>query len=334
MTQRETLKTGFLARAGWQNADITPLAGDASLRRYDRVALGNRRAVLMDAPPDKGERIAPFVEIGTHLERLGLHPPAILAENRAAGFLLLEDLGDRLFAREFETDPARERDYYTAALEVLRALHSQPAPSDLPDYGSGPMAEAAGLAATWYAGAPADAPHLSAAMAEALDRLDWSRPVTVLRDYHAENLIWCSVETGLRRVGLLDFQDAALGHPVYDAASLMQDARRDIAPDLVADLANATWSWFAADRSAFDTAFAVLCAQRALRILGVFARLSLHFGKPAYVDLIPRVWSQLQGNLVHPALAPVSAMARELLPPPSQAHLDDLKLRAGTCPMR
>jgi aminoglycoside/choline kinase family phosphotransferase len=325
-------KHAFLDRIGWSDARLNPLAGDASLRSYDRIARGDAQAVLMDAPPDRGERTAPFVAIARHLARIGLHPPDILGTDADAGFLLLEDLGNRLFAREFETDPTLQAPYYTVALRVLQTLHMTPAPP-LPAYGRAEMAQAAGLAATWYAGRHADAATLCSAMDQALGTLDWTRQVPVLRDYHAENLLWCPEETGLRRVGLLDFQDAGLGHPVYDAASLLQDARRDLAPDLLADLKAVCWSWFAASPEKFEQGFAVLGAQRALRILGVFARLSLHFGKPGYVDLIPRVWDQLQGNLAHPALQGVAATTRAFLPEPDADLLADLKAGAGTCPM-
>lgn len=331
MTARETLKATFLDSVGWAGATVTPLAGDASMRRYERVTRQDRGAVLMDAPPDHGERIVPFVEVAQHLSGIGLHSPEILSQDTEHGFLLLEDLGNRLFAREFESHPDLEHPYYIEALRVLHTLHNAPPPA-LPDYGRAAMAEAAGLAATWYAGTPAQAETLVQAMDKALAKLDWSRTVPVLRDYHAENLIWCPQETGLRRVGLLDFQDAALGHPVYDAASLLQDARRDLAPDLVQRLMNETWALFAPDRTSLETAFAVLSAQRALRILGVFARLSLHFDKPGYVDLIPRVWGQLQGNLAHTALSDLAIVTRDLLPEPTDAVLSDLRNRAGTCP--
>lgn len=332
MTDRDAAKRAFLTRAGWQGETIRSLAGDASNRRYDRLTLGGRPVVLMDAPPETGERVAPFLSVARHLDGLGLHAPAILAEDEAQGFLLLEDLCDGLYARLFEADPEQQVPLYREALAVLRSLHAG-APPPLPAYGAPEMAEAATLAPIWYAGSDDTAP-LAAEMATALAALDWSRPVPVLRDYHAENLIWCPDETGLRRVGLLDFQDAALGHPVYDVASLFYDARRDVPPEVVEALRSEVFGWFASDLPGFDHAVAVLTAQRALRILGVFARLSLHFDKPGYVDLIPRVWDQLQHSLQHPSLGTLRSLVAETLPPPRAAHLDDLRARAGSCPTR
>lgn len=330
---RDARIDAFLAAAGWRGAVRRPLAGDASNRRYERITGKDRTAVLMDADPAKGEDTASFVAIGTFLTDLGLHAPQILAQNSEQGFLLLEDLGDRLFARAFEADPETQLPYYTAALDVLRQLHAGDPPA-LPAYGAAEMGMAAGLATTWYAGQPNATLALQAEMTRRLQALDWTRQVPVLRDYHAENLIWCAGSTPRDTVGLLDFQDAALGHPVYDVASLLQDARRDVPRQVVTALKDASWSWFAGTRPEFDQAFAVLATQRALRILGVFARLSLHFGKPHYVDLIPRVWGQLHSNLSDPALDGLAEILDPILPPPTLAHLADLKARAGSCPMR
>jgi len=323
----------FLSKAGWGDAVIRPLNADASNRYYLRVTGKDRVAVLMDAAPERGEDTAPFLRIAEHLHATGLHAPQIYAKDTARGLLLLEDLGDALFARVFEADRTAEVPYYTAAIDVLIALHAAPLPKGaLPDYGPETMADAARLAPIWYAGIDSAAEPVRDAMLAPLQALTWDRPALVLRDYHAENLIWIDNEKGLSRVGLLDFQDAALGHPVYDVVSLMQDARRDVS----ARTAKAIGAHYTAasgmNAQDFETAAAVLGAQRALRILGVFARLSLHFGKPQYVDLIPRVWGQLHQNLDHPALTGLRAVVAEHLPAPDPALLDDLRERAGTCP--
>ncbi|MEM9393830.1 MAG: phosphotransferase [Pseudomonadota bacterium] len=323
----------FLSKTEWAGAETRPLAGDASNRRYLRVSLGERRAVLMDAARDRGEDTAPFIQIAEHLRGLGLHAPEIFAADRAAGLLLLEDLGDTLYARLFEAQPALESRLYTGAIDVLLHLHRSALPRDeVPDYTAETMSEAAKLAAIWYAEKPERGDEVGAGVLLALKALDWSSPVLVLRDYHAENLIWIDDEAGLNRVGLLDFQDAALGHPVYDVISLMQDARRDVARTVAADMARQYQDGAGMAVDAFDHAAAVLGAQRALRILGVFARLSLHYNKPHYVDLIPRVWDQLQENLRHAALEPLAELVRDILPEPDAKYLHRMKARAGTCP--
>ncbi|MEM6373094.1 MAG: phosphotransferase [Pseudomonadota bacterium] len=155
----------------------------------------------------------------------------------------------------------------------------------------------------------------------------------IQRDYHAENLIWLPDRTGAARVGLLDYQDAMLGHPAYDLVSIAQDARRDVSADLVALMTSRYLAGSGAAHEPFHAAFAVLGAQRNLRILGVFARLSIHYGKAHYVDLIPRVWQHVQTNLTHPALAEVKPLIDTALPPPTPEILQRLKDQCATIPL-
>lgn len=338
MTPREHLATEFLATAGWSDATRAPLAGDASNRRYERLShpeLGP--AVLMDAPPEKGEDVRPFVHIARHLSSLGLSAPGILAEDAAHGFLLLEDLGDALFARVIPDTPALETPLYEAATDVLLALHRAPLPEGLAPYDPPLMAEMAGLAFDWYlAHAAAPDPAAKAAFIAAFQPLlehdAAEQTVLIQRDYHAENLLWLPDRRGPARVGLLDFQDAMTGHPAYDLVSLLQDARRDVPPPLEQAMIARYIAGSGRNRDAFDAAYHLLGAQRNLRIIGVFARLCLRDGKPRYPDLIPRVWGLLQRDLDHPALAPVAPMLRAALPVPTPEILTGLKEKCATCP--
>jgi aminoglycoside/choline kinase family phosphotransferase len=323
----------FLAAAGWGSARRTPLAGDASPRRYERLFGAAGTAVLMDADPASGEDVRPFMAIAAHLAALGLSPPSILAADEDAGFLLLEDLGDALYARVVAARPTDEGLLYAAAVDVLAHLQAAPPPPGLAAYDAAAMGAAAGLAVTWYAAGAgaraADPAPLVETVAAAVAALD-APPVLTLRDYHAENLLWLPDRSGLRRVGLLDFQSAELAPGAYDLVSLVQDARRDVSPDVAAAMidrhAAATGQGDAATRGAV----AVLGAQRALRILGVFARLCLRDGKPGYLRLIPRVWGQLQANLADPRLAAVAGVVRAVLPAPSPDVLDRIGARCGT----
>ncbi|MCC6303675.1 MAG: phosphotransferase [Rhodobacteraceae bacterium] len=334
---RAALAAAFLAAAGWGGATRRPLAGDASPRRYERLARASGAgAVLMDADPASGEDVRPFLAIARHLSGLGLSPPAILAEDREAGFLLLEDLGDDLFARLCVQDPAAEPALYEAAVDTLVHLHRHPPPAGIAAYDPGTMGRLAGLAAEWYrtgaTGAAAEsaaAAALAAATERALATLAPGRPVLALRDVHAENLIWLPARRGPARVGLLDFQDARAGHPGYDLVSLLEDARRDLAPGL----APAMRARYAAAAGLTDKSFAAACAalaaQRNLRILGVFARLAMLHGKPQYVTLIPRVWGHLAADLAHPALAELRAVVAATLPEPDPGRLSRIVAR---CP--
>ncbi|NJM82782.1 MAG: phosphotransferase, partial [Tabrizicola sp.] len=312
------------------------LAGDASSRSYQRLTRGEQQAVLMDSPPGGADSPASFVLIADHLLAMGLSAPRILAKDPEAGFLLLEDLGDGLYARLIAGDPALELPLYAAATDALLHLQRHSPPKDLPDLSARDWAEAAAIAPEWYAFAVTGARHGCSDFVNALTDVlrahaDGPR-VLILRDFHAENLLWLPGRNGLARVGLLDFQLAQLGQPEYDLVSLLQDARRDVG----AETSATTIRQFAAQsgrESHFIAAgFAALGAQRALRILGVFARLCLVDGKSAYVDKLPRVWRDLQTNLRHPALAPLAAICARTLPEPTPAALRLIKEKCKTHP--
>lgn len=325
MTDRDLARQSFLTRAGWGGADRRFLAGDASDRSYDRLTKPGQSAVLMDAPPGKGDDPATFLFIASHLRSLGLSAPAPLAQDLQGGFLLLEDLGDGLFARLTAADPALEMPLYTAATDVLTHLQSQPIPPGLPRLTPAQWAEAAAFAFDWYrfaaTGEMSDTGDFRTMLTRLIARHDGHRVMT-LRDYHAENLMWLPDRTGLARVGLLDFQLAQAGHPAYDLVSLLQDARRDVSAETEAQMI----ARFAPDAD-FADSYAVWGAQRALRILGVFARLCLLAGKPGYLPLLPRVWSLLQRNLAHPALAELRSLC-DALPEPTP---DTLNRIGGQC---
>ncbi len=337
---RSDLLTQFLRTAGWARAVRAPLAGDASGRRYERLLRpgGTGRAVLMDAPPDAGEDTGPFIRMAQHLLSLSLSAPRILASDAENGFLLLEDLGDALFARLIEVNPGREEALYLAAADLLLDLHRHAVPGDLPPLGPPEMAVAVDPALSWYAAgagakvAPGATGQLSALVLDALQKIPPCLPVLALRDFHAENLLWLPERDGVARVGLLDFQDAFAGHPAYDLVSLLEDARRDVSP-AVREVTLAHYiRQSGSDVAAFRASCATVAAQRNLRILGVFTRLSMHFGKPHYVDLIPRVWGHLQGDLAAPELARLREFVAETLPPPTPETLERIKQTCGTRP--
>lgn len=338
MTDRRALSDAFLRRVGWGAAQRRFLAGDASDRSYDRLTLGGRTAVLMDAPPGKGDDPATFTAIARHLSSLGLSPPTILAEDYDNGFLLIEDLGDGLFARLVAADPAMEGPLYAAATDVLIRLQAHPAPPGLPDLSARDWAAAAAFAPDWYAfaakGKSPDSAMFVTVMTDMLRACADGPRVMILRDYHAENLLWLPDRAGIARAGLLDFQLAQMGQPGYDLVSLLQDARRDVSAETQSAMIARFCAAKGMDPAAFAPAYAALGAQRALRILGIFARLCLKGGKAGYVALIPRVWAQLQHNLAHPALAPLAEVCHDLLPEPDQSILERITAQCGQHPHR
>ena len=297
----------FLNAHGWGGAAVRPLAGDASFRRYFRVELAGRTAVLMDAPPDK-EDSRPFLAIGKHLNGLGFSAPQALATDLDQGLVLLEDYGDGRVNPVLAEDASAEHEIYAAAVDILAELHQHP-PADVPPYSEVEYLREARLFPDWYLPAVglAEAPGYDKAWAPMWPALFTHPPVLVLRDYHADNLMLLD-RPGLQRLGLLDYQDALAGHPAYDLASLLQDIRRVVSPELeTAMIARYIAARSGLDEAAFRAAYAILAAQRNIKILGVFTRLYVRDGKPAYPRFHPRLWELVNANLDHPALAPVRA---------------------------
>jgi aminoglycoside/choline kinase family phosphotransferase len=310
VTANLTLPEGldpFLAGAGWQGAEIEPLPGDASFRRYFRVRRGEQTAMLMDAPPPN-EDPTPFLRAARWLDGNNMRAPRILADDPERGLVLLEDFGTARMRDYLDAWPGDEADVYRGAIDALVALHRLPAGPFL-DYTMSEYQREVRLFIDWYCTAQklyVDVPAFTAAWESVLaDLLPRQRPgVTVLRDYHAENIMLLG---SLANQGLLDFQDALVGHPAYDLVSLLQDARRDVAPELEAAMFDHYIRSAGGDAEQFLADYARLGAQRNTKIVGIFVRLWKRDGKPRYLDLIPRVWGLLERDLAHPALAPVAA---------------------------
>ncbi|WP_108860498.1 aminoglycoside phosphotransferase family protein [Ruegeria sp. Alg231-54] len=332
MTNRAVLAEALIAQTKWSNAKHAPLAGDASNRRYERLTdpETGKTAVLMDSPPGKAENVEDFARMAEYLRSLGLSAPEIYAEDTHYGFLLLEDLGDDLFARVLAQTPSMERALYEVATDVLIDLYNAPSLS-LRSYDPSLMTELAALSFTKYAQAvqgthDADARNrFENRFSDILHRETSGSKVVVLRDYHAENLIWLPDRDGVQRAGLLDFQTAMLGHPAYDLVSLLQDVRRDVSLGTEMQMVNRYIAATGVNDHDFRTAYAVLGAQRNLRILGVFARLATEYGKPSYIDLIPSTWAHVMRDLEHPALVAVADLLRDALPAPTPENLDRLR---------
>ncbi|QIG80056.1 phosphotransferase [Sphingosinithalassobacter tenebrarum] len=296
--------SAFLTEVGWEKARIVPLAGDASFRRYFRVIDHDRSAILMDAPPPQ-EDPRPFIDLARWLTDKGFAAPRILGENLDHGLVLLQDFGDARMRETVDAAPESELRLYESAVDLLVRLHRHEAAPVRP-YDDKEYHREAALLTDWYCpaiGIEVDAEAYRAAWDAVLAPVREARPVTVLRDYHAENIML--IDGGSETLGLLDFQDALAGHPAYDLVSLLQDARRDVPRELeTAMLDRYRRTTGAGD--AFDIAYHVLGAQRNAKIVGIFTRLWQRDGKPRYPALCPRVWRYLDRDLSHPALKPVA----------------------------
>lgn len=315
----------FLHGTGWREARVEPLAGDASARRYFRLWGTEGTAVLMDDPTGAAGR---YLAMTDWLRQRNFHAPAILAADQARGLLLVEDLGDDLVARVLDRAPELAPQIYDRIADLIADLHAQRPPAFVPALDGPALAGQAGLFAEYTAaagapGAGAKVPDAIAALHAALcaDAL----PVLSLRDFHAENLVW----QGDAPLGLLDFQDAVATHPAYELASVLQDARRDVAPDLEKRTLARYLAATGLDAERFRAAYALLGAQRNLRIMGIFTRLCLRDGKDRYLDMMPRVWAAIARDIAHPALAPLAHALRDV-PVPVPDVLAAIRARCGT----
>jgi N-acetylmuramate 1-kinase len=323
--ERRRAMAAFLGASGWGGLAAVPLAGDASFRRYYRLARDNRSVVLMDAPPPH-EAVGPYVVVAGLLRDFGLSAPEVLAEDRDAGFLLLEDFGDDTYTRLLDRG-ADEPTLYTLAVDTLIALQRAAgtrAIPELPAYDAERLLSEAALLVEWYrplSGVLRD--EYLALWRTVLPQASSSLPTLVLRDYHVDNLMLLPDRPGIQGCGLLDFQDAVTGPPSYDLISLLEDARRDVAASLRRAMNERYLAAFPAlDREAFLGSAAILAAQRNCKIIGIFTRLWRRDGKPQYLAHIPRVWRLLEHDLRHPALAPLARWLDRHLPPESRCRPD------------
>ncbi len=314
MTERADLAAAFVADAGWDAAVPRPLAGDASSRRFVRLRRADGgTAVLMDAPPPHNDLPA-FARVAGLLRGLDLSVPAVLYADADRGFLLVEDFGDAVFAGLLDAG-ADPLPLYALAVDMLIALHRRFDGADgLPRYDADLFAGQAALFAELFAPA-ADRAAFAAAWRRALAAADALPRSLLLRDCFAGNLVHLPDRPGVKACGLLDFQDAGIGPVAYDLVSLLEDARRDV-PAAVAAMAVDRYlaAFPAIDRGAFETARAVLAAQRHARIIAVFTRLARTAGRDAYLRHLPRCRRMLRRRLEHPALAEVAAWIRTQAP--------------------
>jgi len=295
----------FLEKAGWTGAKIVPVAGDASFRRYFRAIKGDNEAILMDAPPPH-EDPKPFINMARYLRDLGFFAPEIMAEDLVHGLVLLEDFGDHRMREHLDERPGDEEKIYRQTTDLIRDLHTKPA-ADLPAYDWEQYLREVNLLTEWYCPAQSlnvDEKGFISAWQELLSPVIEAQenPVTVMRDYHAENIML--LDDG--RLGLLDFQDALVGHPAYDLVSMLQDARRDVSDDLEEQMLQ----YYLRDHNpeeaeTYRSHYAILGAQRNTKIIGIFTRLWKRDGKERYLDFLPRMWGLLEKDLRHSSLAPM-----------------------------
>ncbi len=345
----------FLEESGLGDAPRRRMEGDASTRIYERLVIDDQTVVLMNAPrrPDGppvrdgkpysaiahlAEDVTPYVALAQGLRDRNLSAPTIQHADLDHGLIIMEDLGNERIVGGDPPAPIEAR--YEVAVDLLVSLHRRKLPERLPvaphreyripSYDMEAFLIEAELLLDWYlpsayAAAAADVREEFVALwREALAPAIHAAPTWVLRDFHSPNLLWLPDRESVARIGLLDFQDALIGPAAYDVASLLQDARVDVPEALEVALfsryARARLSDQRFDPAAFARLYATLAAQRATKILGIFARLNCRDGTPQYLRHIPRLLGYLQRSLAHPDLAPLKTWYAANLPPKDAAR--------------
>ena len=325
MTGRAQQKDDFLEGTLWRDAERSPLAGDLSARNYVRLkAPSGETAILMNAPPESDASTPDFVKMTMWLSAINLSVPAIHAADTGNGLLLLEDFGDNKVSDLAVANPKLGAEIYELALDLLIHIRQQSAP-DLAAPDAGELVEMTRLAYDHYPGVRAEGLSGFCLLLETiLDELLNEENSVSLRDFHAENLMWLPNRRGLMRLGVLDYQDAFITHPVYDLVSLLTDARVDIAPEFRSRMIDEYAARTGDDIEGLRLAFVAFSAQRNLRILGVFARAARQLGKPHHLTKLPRVHGYLSEALHHPVFSDVAEETLASIPEPTAEIIEAL----------
>jgi N-acetylmuramate 1-kinase len=336
---RTILQKNFLKNSGISNYRSEKIKPDASHRSYTRIIVKDGSYMLMDAPPTK-EAVKPFIEVASFLVKNGLTAPKIFVSDEENGFLLLQDFGDYSFTKLLSGNTEISKDYteqhlYGRAIDALIALHKIKEKPNFPIFDEDMLIQESLQFIDWYIAVlhneklpKKDRDEFTIILKHALQYTKNLAPVVVLKDYHADNLMWLHEEFGLKKLGILDFQDAAFGSPAYDIVSLLEDARRDVGPDTTHIMINKYLKAFPSiSRKDFLASYAIMGAQRNLKIIGFCARQAAENNNQYYLSLLPRVWGHLYNDLKNPLLLLLKEWMVKIVPSQiKNMHYTDAKI--------
>ncbi len=311
----EALQRWLQALARYPAFELRPASSDASFRRYFRLTHAGGTAIAMDAPPER-EDCQPFLHVAALMRAAGLHVPAVLAEDRAQGFLLLSDLGTQTYLQVI--NDANADALFADAIGALIRWQQATRPGTLPPYDDALLRRELALFPEWYLDRHLRMP-LSAAQRDALTdaetllvRRALAQPqVYVHRDFMPRNLMISTPNPGV-----LDFQDAVCGPISYDVVSLFKDAFLSWPVQRVRGWARSYWQAardahlpLSGDFESFWADLEWMGVQRHLKVLGIFARINYRDGKPGYLKDTPRFFRYVREVAAHHAeFAPLAGL--------------------------
>ena len=308
MNNRDLKLHNFVINCGFKEEDIIPIKNDASFRKYYRIK--NKNLIVMDAPPEKGESVEQFKTVADIIYDFNLSAPQIISLDTKHGFMLLEDFGQTSFSKILNKD--NESELYKKAIEVLIEINRQSKSkekrlSKLKSYSIDLLVNESLLFIDWYLekrkGELVSINQKKEFIQILSDNYNNIKPQSstlVLRDYHVDNLFYLSNQKSLKQVGLIDFQDAVIGSPIYDLVSLLEDVRRPLATNLQNELLEFYIKGVNINVQNVEQEIKFFSIQRNLKILGIFCRLSIRDKKDSYLKYLPNTVKLLRKNLQDP----------------------------------
>lgn len=320
MVSRINQINDFLKSNKIETKNLIPIKNDASFRKYFRVD----KKILMDADPNFGEDVSSFININHLLTDFRLNVPEIYSIDKENGFLLIEDLGENIFSKILNSE--NEEQLYKQAIEVLAEIYKKNLEefsnfSFLEKYSIEKLQDESQLFIEWYLKkyldidiTDTDIQDFKEIISKIFNALNTNFEKLVLRDYHVDNLILQNSKSGLKKVGILDFQDAVIGSSSYDLISIVEDVRRPISNDLKNKLIKYFIDLTGYEVNQLEKELAFYSVQRNLKILGIFSRLNLRDNKPRYMLYNDNAWKYIESNLDNPTMINLKIWLRKILP--------------------
>ena len=320
MVSRINQINNFLKNNQIETKNLIPIKNDASFRKYFRVD----KKILMDADPNLGEDVGSFININHVLREFKLNVPEIFTIDKENGFLLLEDLGENIFSQILNSE--NEEQLYKQAIDVLVEIYKKDLNkfsnfTFLEKYSVEKLQDESQLFIEWYLKKylkinikDTDIKDFKDIINKIFNNLDTKFEKLVLRDYHVDNLILQKSKLGLKKVGILDFQDAVLGSSSYDLISIIEDVRRPISKDLKNILIKYFIDSTGYDPNQLEKELAFYSVQRNLKILGIFSRLNLRDNKSKYMGYNDNAWKYIESNLNNPTMSDLKVWLKKILP--------------------